>query len=102
MPEHPTDAHFSFTFVFKQALKEFLEFIPMRRALHRLRRIIAIIYGFQHLLRILSVTKYPSSLEPGAPSSTDTGDEISAGYISYQAYYRYFCSARWCITLTIR
>ena len=21
MPEHPTDAHFSFTFVFKQALK---------------------------------------------------------------------------------
>ena len=22
MPEHPTDAHFSFTFVFKQALKD--------------------------------------------------------------------------------
>ena len=28
MPEHPTDAHFSFTFVFKQALKSHL-YIPM-------------------------------------------------------------------------
>lgn len=37
MPEHPTDAHFSFTFVFKQALKitldKFNDFSPVYKAI---------------------------------------------------------------------
>lgn len=30
MPEHPTDAHFSFTFVFKQALNNGMNFLTIR------------------------------------------------------------------------